>query len=159
LKYPKYVQVSPDAPDAWWDPKSGMWFKKADGIIELKDGLDASNIVRYIRFNYLIDATSLVNPPAKEEQKTTKFVEQTPRQLLKDDEAKEKAAKEAKTEEPKSEEPATESTQEIEEPEVEEAETKEETKDKEACPYCGKEYFPKGLPNHMKSCKKNPDNQ
>lgn len=141
MKYPKYVQVSPDAPDAWWDPKSCMWFKKEDGNIELKDGLDAANIVRYLRFNYLIDTTLLVNPVVVEAEKVQKFVEQTPKQLLKVDEPKvEEVTEEAVAEEDKEE--------------------AEEVKDnKEACPYCNKEYAPKGLPNHMKSCKKNPDNQ
>lgn len=135
MKYPRHVQVSPDAPDAWWDPKSGMWFKKELGVMELKDGIDAANIVRYLRFNYLIDVTLLVNPPKKEEQMPLKFVEQTANQLLR--------------EEPKAV---------VEEAPVE-TEITVETKEKSECPYCGKEFAPKGLPNHMKSCKKNPDNQ
>lgn len=136
MKYPKYVQVSPDAPDSWWDPKSEMWFKKEDGIIELKENLDASSIVRYVRFNYLIDVTSLVDVQVKEAEKFQKFVEQTPAQLLIDNEP----------------EFINIVTEDI-------IEEKEEVKDKkETCPYCSNEYAPKGLPNHMKSCKKNPDN-
>lgn len=138
MKYPKYVQVSHDAPDAWWDPKSGMWFKKEAGQIELKDGIeDASNIMRYLRFNYLIDITSLVNPPVIISEKIQKFVEQTARQLLAKDDALEKAALAAQA--------SGEAVEEV-----------KESNGKEACPYCGKEFAPKGLPNHMKSCKQKP---
>jgi hypothetical protein len=132
MKFPKYVQVSLDAPDEWWDNKSGMWFRKADGIIELKDYIDASNIVKYIRFNYLIDATSLAEPPQEEEQKVQLFIEKTPKQLLSEVEAVEHA----------------------EEPEVEE---QEEASGKKICPYCGKELAPRGLANHMRNCKQRPN--
>lgn len=127
MKYPRYVRVSLDAPDAWWDPKSGKWFRKVDGNILLEDGLDASNIVRYVRCNYLIDATNLVNPPVKESEKFQKFVEQTPRQLLR------------------------------EEPHALDVVVEPKVIPKETCPYCNREFAPKGLPNHIKSCKENPD--
>jgi hypothetical protein len=130
LKYPKYVQVSYDAPDEWWDPKSGMWFRKSDGIIELKDYLDGSNIVKYVRFNYLIDVTSLAEPKEQEAEKLPLYVEQTPAQLLQQPEKDETAIAEV------------------------EEEVKEE---KPKCPFCGKECVPKGLPNHIRFCKQNPN--
>jgi hypothetical protein len=135
--YPQYVQVSPDAPDSWWDPKSGMWFRKEDKVIQLKDGLDAGNIIRYLRYNYLIDVTSLVEPPVVEAEQPQVFVEKTAKQLLKEQE--QEAQIQAL----------------MENTEVQ----KEEKPSKIACPHCGKECVPKGLPNHIKFCKENPENQ
>jgi hypothetical protein len=133
MKYPKYVHVSPDAPDQFWDPKAQMWFKKADGIIELKDGLDASNIIRYLRFNYLFDATTLKEPPVTEAEIVKPIIEKTPRQLLQEVELQERT-------------PVV--TEASEEPE----DTRPE------CPYCHEHFVPKGMKNHMKFCKKNPAN-
>lgn len=169
--YPRYVQVSPDAPDAWWDPKSGKWFRKEDGIIELEDGLNAANIIRYLRFNYLIDVTSLVNKPEPAPEPVKNLVEKTPRQLLAEDEAKLAASTKSTKEEEKDTEPVVEETAEdIVEQNTEEVtrevtpdgaqeEIKEEKSDKQACPYCGKEYSGKGLHNHIKHCKENPENK
>lgn len=82
MKYPKYVQVSYDAPDEWWDPKSSLWFRKKDGIIELDPNINASNIIRYLRLNYLIDVTHLKEKKEKEPEKVSGVVNITPNQLL-----------------------------------------------------------------------------
>lgn len=125
MKYPKYVQVTPDAPDAWYDQKAKMWFRKSSGIIKLEEGIDSSNIMRYLKLNCLMDATPLVKKEKATESE--KFMGKTPAQLLIVDESLRIA--------------------------IEEEEAK-----KLECPYCGKKYVPKGLPNHMKFCKKNPEN-
>jgi uncharacterized protein with PIN domain len=150
MKYPRYVKVSPDAPDSWWDPKAQKWFTKkgdnGDGLIELVDDLDATNIVRYIRFNYLFDATHIKNPPVVAQEELKPVIEKTPNQLLKEVEA------EAKT---------VVVNEEITEEKAEVViEEKPVAKDgKEVCPYCKGEYSAKGIATHKKSCKKNPDNQ
>lgn len=132
MKYPQYVHVSPDAPDEFWDPKNGIQFRKEDGIIELKDDLDAATINRYLRFNYIFDATLLKNPPVVETEEYVPLIEKTAQQLILESEKEAVVAEEEVVEEPEDERPE--------------------------CPYCGGKYAPKGLPNHMRFCKDNPEN-
>jgi hypothetical protein len=146
MKYPKYVQVSHDAPDEWWDPKAQMWLRKSDDIIELSDDIDATNIVRYLRLNYLIDATHLKFPKIPAIEEFNPSIEKTPNQLLA--EVEDKAAKLQ----------VDGKDAELEVVPVEDAVPEEIVKDKEICPYCGKEYSIKGIATHKKNCKKNPDN-
>lgn len=144
---PKYVQVSPDAPvTEWWDPKAEFWFRKKDGIVELpEDVKDPSNIVRYLRFNYLVDATLIKNPPVKPIAEETKLVEKSANQLLGKDKLASLIIDGEKAELP--------------EVKVEDAIPEEIKPEKEECPYCGKEYSLKGIVTHKKACKKNPDNK
>lgn len=141
----KYVKVSPDYHgDGWWDPKSEKWFKK-DETIAIEDGVDMTNITRYLRFNYLVEVVEPVKAVA-----TTGVVEQTAGQLL----AEEKAVEIVETvEETKVEEVVAETVEEAPVEEVKDTEVEA----KSACPYCSKEY--KDLAKHVKACKKNPDNK
>lgn len=150
------------AGSGWYDPKSKLDFTKSEGVIEISEDVDKSNINRYIRLNYLLKIEDGTDTVTEEEQ--ARLTIQTPAQLLAED--KEKMTKETIEEviqEVTEEDTSKELAEEIKEPdELEEPE--EEAKEavsneKEACKFCGKKYSPKGLANHEKSCKKNPDNK
>lgn len=143
----------------WYDPKSKIKFLKEDGPIEIPEGADMININRYITRNYLVvlDDDTVIEEK-KEEQSSL-----TVGKILKEGNYDDKP-KEAKKEEPvetKDEEPTE---VEEEEPEVVEEEASEEEQKvndngKVECQFCGKEYSPRGIANHEKACKKNPDNK
>lgn len=150
MLYPRYVQVSLDAPERWFDPRSGMWFRQSDGIIELPKGLDGTNIVLYLRRNILVDMTSvMVSKEDSAESVVKPLATATPNQLLSDSPTSRSDAH--LTDE------AFERLQETLTPRIQE-ETKEKGDWKETCEFCGTECSPKGINTHRKYCKSNPAN-
>ena len=150
--------------NGWYDPKAQMNFFKRDGVITIPDGTDLTNINRYIRLNYLVVVEDGVeekkdNPP--------KLVTKTPGQLLSGDKRGQEQEEVRNDTEPEKnvEEEKEEAKIEVEEKiEVEKKpedikETKPAKSGKVPCRYCGKLYSARGIANHEKSCKKNPDNK
>jgi hypothetical protein len=126
--------------NGWYDPKSGINFFKqgpAGGVISVPDGVDTTNIDRYVNLNYLIELKEEVPTEDK-----PVIAQKTPNQIL--EEAAPEVAEEAPVEVA---EPVVEVKAEVEEPE------------KVTCKFCHKEYSAKSIAKHEKTCKKNPDNQ
>jgi hypothetical protein len=52
----KKVYVNPNYHgNGWFDPKAAMNFFKKDGVITILDGVDCTNIDRYINLTYLLE--------------------------------------------------------------------------------------------------------
>ncbi len=129
---PKIVSVSPHyRGNGWTDDKTGIQFKPGDINITIPDGADITNIMKYIRFNYLLDQSHIQEISKPNLQEVVKSP--SANVLMKKDyfvPSKERL-------------------------------NKAEVSDKEdnTCPYCGKEFAKKGLAPHMRFCKQNPENK
>lgn len=127
----------------WYDPKSKMTFTKKDGVISVPDGVNMYNINRYINLNNLIVVEE--NKPIVEKET---IINLTPGKLLAE-----------------AIPPIIDKIVEIiEETDIDSEEEsikdEEEIKDeKVACQFCGKEYSPRGVAVHERSCKSNPENE
>lgn len=125
--------------EGWFDPKSGMTFRKSDGEITIPEDVESFNIKRYITLNYLL---VVEDEKAEEEETLQELVVKTPAQLLVEEE------KEVQTPE----------TEEAFEPEEEDIPTEDE-EDPNICRFCGKELKSlAGRLAHERSCKQNPEN-
>lgn len=138
----------------WYDPKSGIKFSKNDGPIEIPEKVDYTNINRYITRSYLVVLDDSVEIEEKKEKEATNL---TPGQILKEENYK-SATPEVEEEEPvQVEEEKPEEIEEVVEEEPEEEQIVKEN-GKVECEFCGKEYSPRGIANHEKACKENPEN-
>jgi DNA-directed RNA polymerase subunit M/transcription elongation factor TFIIS len=142
----------------WFDPKSRIEFTKEAGVIEVPDGAKMDNINRYINRNYLV----VLDDGVVVEEKTNNNGALSAGKLLVNDKPK----TEKKEEPVEVEEEVIEVKEEPEETVEEEVESDEEEDEpkvndngKVECQYCGKEYSPRGIANHEKACKENPENK